>query len=365
VNRKEATERATAAAVPVLLAVAAVLTLFLVVGKNPFEAFRLIWSGAMGSRASVGNTLMAWVPLVLAAAGLVVTFAAGLWNIGVEGQVVMGAVAATFVAREMPGSSTVLIPACLAAGVVGGLLWALLVGVLKTRGGVNEIFGGLGLDFVAGGFAVYLIIGPWKRAGIASTSGTDLFRPEAYLPVLPRSTLAPIAVILACVGVVLVYLLMRGTMFGLRLKAVGRNTRSAFFMGIRTERHILGAFAIGGGLAGLAGAIQAIGVWHKLVPSISGGYGFLAILVVLLAGFRAAWIAPIALFFVIISVGATQLTLQLGLNSAVGGVIQGLLVLIAIIAGGWQARRRRVPSAAVDAPGAPAPVDTPPVEAGV
>lgn len=363
-NRRDVSARVGSAVLPVALAVAVVLGLFLVVGKNPFEAFRLIWSGAMGDQLSVGDTLMAWVPLVLAAAGLVVTFAAGLWNIGVEGQVVMGAIGATFVAREMPGPAIVLIPACLVAGMLGGCLWALLVGVLKTRGGVNEIFGGLGLDFVASGLAVYLIIGPWKRAGIASTSGTDLFRPEVWLPVLPRSTLAPIAVILACVAVVLVYLLMRGTMFGLRLKAVGRNPRSAFLMGIPTERHILGAFAICGALAGLAGAIQAIGVWHKLVPSISGGYGFLAILVVLLAGFRAAWIAPIALFFVIISVGATQLALQMGLNSAVGGVIQGLTVLIAILVGAWQAGRRRGRTAAVvDTPGAVAPVDT--VEAGV
>ena len=127
---------------------------------------------------------MAWVPLVLASAGLVVMFAAGMWNIGVEGQIILGAIAATWVARVVPGSGALLVPLCMVAGIAGGMAWALLAGVLRTRGRVNEIFGGLGLDFVATGLVIYLILGPWKRAGIASTSGTDLFRTEAWLPTL-------------------------------------------------------------------------------------------------------------------------------------------------------------------------------------
>jgi len=138
---------------------------------------------------------------------------------------------------------------------------------------------------------------------------------------------------------VVVYLLMRGTRFGLRLKAVGRNPKSAFLMGIPTNRYLLGAFAVCGALAGIAGAIQVTGVWHKLVPSVSGGYGFLAILVTLLAAFKAARIAPIALFFAIAAVGSAQLTLLLNLNSALGGVLQGVVVLFVVLAGGWQLRR--------------------------
>jgi simple sugar transport system permease protein len=241
----------------------------------------------------------------------------------------------------MPGPSAVLIPAVLLGGVVGGALWALLAGVLKTRGGVNEIFGGLGLDFVASGVAIYLIIGPWKRAGVASTSGTDLFRPQAWLPTVGAAQIPLLAVVLALAAVVLVYLLMRSTMLGLRLKAVGKNARSARLMGVRTERNTLGAFAMCGALAGLAGAIQVAGAFHKLVPAVSGGYGFLGILVVLLAGFRAAWVGPIALFFAAVAVGSTQLSLRLDLDSSLGGVLQGVLVLFVILAGGWQARRSR------------------------
>ncbi|MFQ5947229.1 MAG: ABC transporter permease [Acidimicrobiia bacterium] len=338
---RELVRRAGSNLGPVGLAFAVAILLLLVVDAPPLTTLRLLWDGSFGSTDKIGDTLMAWAPLALASAGLVITFAAGLWNIGIEGQIVMGAIAATWAAREVPGPSAVLIPVTLAAGIIGGILWALIVGVLRTHAKVNEIFGGLGLDFVATGLVIYLIIGPWKRPGIASTSGTDIFRSEAWLPTFGTSRLSPLAVALAVAGVIFAYFLMRGTLFGLRLRAVGKNQQSAFLMGIPTNRYMLGAFALCGALAGIAGAIQATGFHHKLVPAISGGYGFLGILVVLLAAFRAIWIAPIALFFVMISVGSTQLQLRLDLDSALGGVLQGVLVLFVVLGGGWQVWRAR------------------------
>lgn len=327
------------AILPVVTALAVGALLLVSVDAPPLEALRLIFKGSAGSVGAISSTLMAWVPLVLAAAGLVITFAAGMWNIGIEGQIVMGAVAGAFVARTVHGPSALVIPLLALAGLVGGLLWGLLVGLLRTYGRVNEIFGGLGLDFVATGLVVYLVIGPWKRAGSASTSGTDLFPREAWLPTTGSFVASWVALALAALAVILVYFLMRGTYFGLRLRAVGRNPRSAFLMGITTSRHLLAAFALCGALAGLGGALHASGFHHKLVPSVSGGYGFLGILVVLLAGFRATWIAPIALFFAVISVGSTQFQLELQLDSALGGVLQGVLVLFTVLAGGWQLRR--------------------------
>jgi len=331
--------RASRVVLPLLAALVLGILLLVAVGAPPLEALRLIFEGALGGVGGISSTLMAWVPLVLAAAGLVVTFAAGLWNIGIEGQIVMGAVAGALVARTVHGPAALVIPLLALAGVLGGLLWGLLVGVLRTAGRVNEIFGGLGLDFVATGLVVYLVIGPWKRVGSASTSGTDLFPREAWLPTTGSWAVSWAALAVAAAAVILVYFLMRGTYFGLRLRAVGRNPRSAFLMGISANRHLLAAFAVCGALAGLAGALHASGFHHKLVPSVSGGYGFLAILVVLLANFRAAWIAPIALFFAVISVGSTQLQLRLQLDSALGGVLQGVLVLVTVLAGGWQLRR--------------------------
>ncbi|HEY5579329.1 MAG TPA: ABC transporter permease [Acidimicrobiia bacterium] len=331
---------------PLVLALAAAVLLLLIAGANPVEAFRLLLEGSVGSGAKVSDTLTVWVHLALASTGLVATFSAGLWNIGIEGQIIAGAIAASWVAREAPGPGWLVIAIAVMAGAVGGVLWALLAGILRTRGGVNEIFGGLGLDFVAAGLAVFLIIGPWKREGIASTSGTDLFRREVWLPTLANQRLSLVALGLGIAAIVFVYVLMRRTRFGLRLRAVGSSERSAFLAGVPAERYILAAFAVCGALAGIAGTVQAIGVHHKLVPSISGGFGFLGILVVLLAGFRAAWIGPIALFFVMISVGSTQLQLQMGLDSALGGVLQGIIVLFVLLVGGWQRRARRQAAAA-------------------
>ncbi len=314
--------------------------LLLVAGTDPIEALSVLASGAFGSTDKIADTAMAWAPLALAAAGLIVTFSAGLWNIGVEGQVIAGAIAATAAARWVEGPGWVAIAIGLLVGTVGGGVWGMAAGLLKTRGGVNEIFGGLGLGFVAQAFATYLIIGPWKRAGVASTSGTDLFREEAWLPTIGGTRLSVVPVALALVTLGWVWWMLRATRFGLELRAVGSNLRSARLVGIRSEQVMLGAFAIGGGAAGLAGALVTLGIQHKLVPAVAGGRGFLAILVVLLAGYRTAWVAPVALFFAAISVGSSQLNLRLDLDSSLGGVLQGVIVLAAVLVAGWQARRK-------------------------
>lgn len=349
--------KAAIGVLPFFVAILFAAVLILLVGESPIEAFKLILKGSLGSMNKLSDTAMVWVPLTLAAAGLVVTFSAGLWNIGVEGQIVLGAIGASLIAREVSGPWYVVVPLTLVFGVLCGAIWALLAGVLKTKGKVNEIFGGLGLDFVATGLTLYLIIGPWARPGIASTSGTEPFPDEALLPNIGGTRFSPLAVVLAILAVLGVWILLRGTRFGLKLKAVGRNPKSAFLMGIPTNRYLLGAFAICGGLAGLAGAIQATGFHLKLVPSVSGGYGFLGILVVLLAGFRAIWVAPISAFFAIVAVGSISLTLRLGIDSAIGGVLTGVLVLFALIAAGLRDYRQR--KKAAEPPPEPEPDSAP------
>lgn len=327
----------------VVAALSAAALLLWLVGAPPLEAAQLIVEGAFGSADRAANTLLAWTPLVLASAGLVVTFAAGMWNIGVEGQIVAGAIAATFVARELPGPAGLVVPATVVAGAIGGAAWAWLAGILRTKGNVNEIFGGLGLDFVAAGLATYLVIGPWARAGTASTGGTDIFREETWLPTtsLAGTEMPVIAVTMALMATIAVYYLLRGTRFGLRLKAVGKTPRSSFLLGIPNDRYIISAFLIGGALAGIGGTVQVTGFHHKLVPTVSGGYGFLGILVVLLAGFSARWIAPIALFFMAVSAGSTQLELRLGLDSAFGGVLQAVIVLFVLFGTAYGSLRAR------------------------
>ena len=329
-----------------IVAVAGALLLsgaaLLLIGASPVDAFGLILSGAFGSPSRLAYVITAWVPVLLCSAGLLVTFAAGLWNIGIEGQVVMGAVFATgaiqALQNTLPPASVLLLAAL--AGLLGGALWGMFVGALRFYGNVSEIFGGLGLNFIAGSLTVYLVLGPWKRPGIGSTSGTQPFSPSLWLPAFKGFHVSPVEILLGLGAIAAIAVILRGTRFGLQLKAVGKNQRSAFLMGIPIERRMLLAFGLCGGLAGLAGWVLIVGTSarHNLFPLISSGYGFLAILVVLLADLNALWSVPISFFFAAIAMGSLQLPLQRQLDSSLGGVIQGMLVLFVLITQGLQSR---------------------------
>jgi len=330
-----------------VLALALTSVILLAAGAPPLSAYKEIITGAVGSLNSFSNVLVAWVPLLLAASGVLVTFAAGLWNIGVEGQIVLGAVFTTWVLRLLQDAHVPPAPAlvlAILAGMVGGALWAALAGGLKTFGGVNEIFGGLGLNFVATALTLWLIFGPWKRPGIGSMSGTEPFPEELWLPTVGGLRLSVWSLALGLVAVIAVYVLLERTYFGLRLKATGLNRRAAFLLGVPTWQYGLLAFLVCGGLAGLAGAVQVTGVYHRLIPSISSGYGFLGLMIGMLILYRAVWVAPVALFFAALNIGSIQLPIVLKLDSTLSGVLQGSLVLFVVLVEGgrqrWLRRRR-------------------------
>lgn len=307
-------------------------------GAQPFAAYKYIMLGAVGSWDVVSNVLVSWVPLLLATSGLLVTFTVGLWNIGIEGQITLGAIFTTWAMRLLQNSgwnpSLILVIAVL-AGMLGGTLWALLAGALKTFGGVNEIFGGLGLNFVATALNIWLIFGPWKRPGVASMSGTLPFDRSLWMPIAAGSSrLTPATLVIAIVGIIAVYATIEGTYFGLKLKAVGRNPKSAYILGIPTWQHMMASFAICGVFAGLAGAVQVTAVYHRLIPSISSGYGYLGLMVAMLVGYKASLAAPVALFFAALNVGSIQLPIILKLDSSLAGVLQGTLVLFVILGQG-------------------------------
>lgn len=300
-------------------------------GAPPIETGKLLLEGSLGNATRLSDTSMVWVPLALASASLIITFAAGLWNIGVEGQIIVGAIFASFVAREFDAPPPLLWGAMIMAGALGGMFWGGLTGLLRIKGKVNEIFGGLGLTFVATGIVIYLVIGPWKRAGIASTSGTAPFDSKAWFPTIMDLRVSPLAILLALAGLWLVYYLLKQSKFGLQLRATGINAIAASRLGVRTERNLMLAFLLGGILAGIAGTVQVGAMHHKLVPSISGGYGYLAILVVLLGNYKSFRSGLISFFFAMIAVGSIQWQLRLDLHSSLGGVTQGILVLVVLV----------------------------------
>ena len=321
----------------IILALLFTTAVLLLAGAPPLQAYLSVVKGMVSSMDDITNVLSAWAPLLLTTCGVLLTFAAGLWNIGIEGQIMAGAIFTTGALRLMLNSSMptgwILLIGFL-AGLVGGAIWAGLAGVLKIFGGVNEIFGGLGLNFVATAFALYLIIGPWARPGIASTSGTLMFPQKLWLPVLGNYAFSPWALGLGILVVILVFFLLRGTHFGLRLKAVGKNMKAAFLMGVPTWQYSMIAFLICGAFAGLAGAIQVTSVYHRLTPAISSGYGFLGLLVAMLINYQALWAAPVALFFAALNIGGIQLPIILKLDSSLSGVLQETLVLFVLLVEG-------------------------------
>lgn len=326
----------------VLLALLFTTVILLLAGAPPFDAYGNIVSGSIGSFRKLSDVLVSWVPLVLTAAGLLITFSAGLWNIGVEGQITLGAITTTWALRSLQDSGLpplVIIVLSILAGMAGGALWAALAGALKTFGGVNEIFGGLGLNFVATALTLFLIFGPWKRPGVGSMSGTEPFDPSLWLPVMPTLRLSPWAVLLALAAVIGVYFLLQNTYFGLRLKAVGRNFRAAYLLGVPTWRYMMLSFMMCGALAGAAGAMQVTAVYHRLIPSISSGYGYLGLLVAMLGNYHAIWSALVAFFFAALNIGSIQLPIRLQLDSSLAGVLQGMLVLFVLL---MQGARRRI-----------------------
>ncbi len=337
--------RALFQVVAIICAVLLTTLVLLAAKAPPVAAYLNIVLGAFGSWEVAANVLVSWVPLLLSTAGLLITFTAGLWNIGIEGQITLGAIFATWMLRLLQTSGldpALILTAAILAGMLGGALWAMLAGALKTFGGVNEIFGGLGLNFVASALNLWLIFGPWKRPGVASMSGTVPFAKSLWLPtVSAQSRLSPSALVLAILGIALIYLLLQGTHFGLRLKAVGRNPQAAHLLGVRPWQHMMGAFALCGIFAGVAGGLQVVSVYHRLIPSISSGYGYLGLMVGMLSNFNALVAAPVALFFAALNVGSIRLPIVLQQDSSLAGVLQGTLVLFVLLGQGVRQRLMR------------------------
>jgi simple sugar transport system permease protein len=324
-----------------LIAVFCFSSLILIIaGAPPLAAYYHILKGSLGSWIKVSHVIKAWIPLTLCGCGLLFTFRIGLWNIGIEGQVMMGAVFTTALLRFGVEHNSVVffLGLSLLAGMLGGAIWALIAGFLKTKGGVNEIFAGLGLNFVAQGIILWLIFGPWKRPGVASMSGTEIFPRELWLYNLPSIRLSPAALLIVISSLILTGFLLRYTRVGLNLKAIGSNPSAAFLFGLKPGWFMILAMICAGGFAGLAGSLQVSGVYHRLIPAISSNYGYLALLVVMLSNYNI-WLVPlVGFFFACLNVGSIQLPMMLQLDSSLSGVIQGGLVLATLGMLAWRKR---------------------------
>jgi len=322
-------------AVPVVGALVVTSLLLVLFGAAPLEAFQAMYDGAFGDQSKILSVMAFWIPLLLASTGLLVTFRAGLWNIGIEGQIVMGALAASWVALSIEAPAAVLITLEILAAMLAGGFWAALTAVLKTRGNVHEIFGGLALNSIAIILTNYLISGPWQPPEGGTFRGTAPFQPAALLPLYENSRFSPLSLVLAATAFILVVIALRGTFWGLKLKAIGKNLRSAFLLGVSSEREMILAMMFCGALAGLGGAVRTLSWFDSLRQSISGGIGFMALMVVMLSNYRMFLVPPIAFFFSMVLNGSITLQLRTQLHSSLGGILTELMVLFVLLFGDW------------------------------
>jgi general nucleoside transport system permease protein len=326
---------------PILASLLITTVLIMLVGADPRAVFEKVWEGAFRDLRSFSQVVNFWIPLTLVSMSLIVTFTAGLWNIGVEGQMGMGAVFATWGALTLQLPPLILVPVEILLAMLGGALWATLVGILKTRLKVHEIFGGVALNALANIVSIYLISGPWQPAEGGSVRATPPFPVDALLPPMsPDFGVSLLALVIVGVVIVGVIVALRGTRWGLQLKATGKNARSALLLGVPTGRSAMSAFIVCGMVAGIAGAYRVLFTYGSLRPLVSGGIGFLGLLVVLLVSIHALWVPLVTFVFAAILGGSTRLKVALQLDASLAGVLQGVLVLAVLFSNGLRERWR-------------------------
>jgi simple sugar transport system permease protein len=225
--------------------------------------------------------------------------------------------------------------------MLAGALWAALSGILKTRGKVHEIFSGLALTNLAIILTNYLVSSPWQPPEGGTFRGTAPFPESALLPRFADSRFSPISLLLASLAFVFVWIVLSNTTWGLKLKALGLNPRSALVLGVSSEKEAILALMAGGALAGLGGAVRVLSWFDSLRQSISGGIGYLALMVVMLAAFRAFLVPFIAFFFSVVLNGSITLQLRTQLHSALGGILTGVMVLLVLLFGDFDTLFRR------------------------
>lgn len=294
-------------------------------GFDPLAVYEGMWRGAFGDAYGLSETLVKAIPIALCALGITVAFRMNLWNIGAEGQLYAGAMAATWVALTFPGApAAVVLPAMTAAGMAAGALWALLSAVPRAWVGANEILTTLMLNYVAVFLSEHLIHGPWKDPASFNFPLSPAFSEAARLPAF-GDTRIHAGLLLALAAAAALTVALRKTKWGYELRLVGANPAVATYAGIGIARHILVAMAAGGALAGLAGMTEVSAITGRLQYGLSPGYGYSAIIVAWLAKLSPAGILVMSFLFGGLLVGGYAVQV-IGVPAAAVNMLQGAML---------------------------------------
>ncbi len=350
--------------------------MLMLLGVNPWEAYSAAFTGVFGSKNGLSDMLVKATPLLLVALGICIAFRANVINIGAEGQLIMGALATTWLAVQMGSSAPawLVITLTLLIGFTAGGLWGAIPGYLKARLGVNEILSTVMLNQIAIQIGFLLLRGPMmdpaelaagtnlphsarlpavadlprftdiaKSLGFAQTAkqlGLDGMTAELY-GILAEPTRLHLGFVFAVVAAFVVYIFLWRTAIGYRLRAVGFNPYAARYAGFRVRAYVVLALTLSGAFAGLAGAVEILGLHHRMFEpaSVSAGYGFTGIVVALFGKLHPLGAIPSALLFGALLVGGDKMQRAMQIPQPLVTVILGLVVLFVVSADYWTKKR--------------------------
>ena len=319
-----------------LLAIVAALIVagifFQAYGVSPIRAYGDILKGAFGSRLGVTETVRRAIPLLLCGVGLTIAFRALFWNIGAEGQLLIGATAATGVALFSGVPGPLLLPVMFLVGFAAGALWGTIPAALKVKLGINDVITTLMMNYIAIYIVEWLIHGPWKGPTMRGFAYTDRFPAAAILPTIGISRIHWPTLAVGLVLATLAFVLVKRTRWGFEIRVVGENPHAARFAGISHFKITVLAMVVSGGLAGLAGVGEVAGIHHMLLgpTHVSMGYGYTAIIVAWLARRNPLAVIVTSLLFAIIMRGGDVIKVSLGLPFQLVNVFNGLILFFLI-----------------------------------
>lgn len=303
------------------------LGLFVLLGKDPLRGLQMFFWEPIKSAYAWSELGIKATPLVLIALGLAVCFRSNVWNIGAEGQFIAGALAGGWVAMQAtPETGRGIVVLILLAGVAGGAAWASLTALLRDRFNANEILVSLMLVYVADLLLGYLVYGPWKDPNGYNFPQTISFLASTKIPRLFDGWRVNIGVLIALGAVAGFWLLLFRTYAGFALQVGGLAPAAARYAGFSSRRALWTALLLSGGMAGLAGALEAAGPLGQLTPHVPAGYGFAAIIVAFVGRLHPVGIVFSAILMSMFYIGGELAQSRLGLPKSITGVFQGLLL---------------------------------------
>nr|WP_319381167.1 ABC transporter permease [Thiomicrorhabdus sp.] len=307
--------------------------LFSLMGTSPWEGLYVFFIEPVSSLYGLGELAVKATPLILIALGLSIGFRANIWNIGAEGQLIIGAIFGGSLALWIyPDGNIWLIPSMIVFGAIGGMLWAAIPALLKTRFNTNEILTSLMLTYVAILLLNYLVNGPLRDPSGYNFPESRMFQDAALLPILLEGTRLNLGSLVTLMILIGLWVMLSKTLIGFQIRVVGQAPDAAKYAGFNHKKIIWFSLMLSGGLAGIAGMMEVSGPIGQILPSISPGYGFTAIIVAFLGRLHPLGILFAGLIMAISYLGGESAQISLGLPMALTGVFQGLLLFFLLAA---------------------------------